>query len=342
MTDYVNVGLVMGDAAGIGSELALKTLTDPALDARVSLTVFGSAENMTTMNGIMGSPVEVVTVDPADIGRNGAADDRRTVRVVECDIAANPDFKWGVADAINGANTVNAIHRALGFAQEGMLDGVVIGPLDKHAMNLGGSKFPDEATLMASITDTPLVKIIPKWNDIFRTSVVGHVRFRDIPDFLTPERIEVSIRALDATMRQFGVVEPRLGVAGLNPHAGEGGEFGDEEIVLLAPLIEKLAATGLRVSGPYPCDTILHRALRGEFEGLVFMYHDQGNLPLKAASFGESVLIYSGLPVPVTGVGHGVAYGRAGQNRADHLNLLMAVNAAAEMAATRRGRPAAG
>lgn len=342
MTDCVNVGLVMGDAAGIGSELAIKVITDPALDGRVSLTVFGSVENMTTMAGLMGNPVKVVAIEPDGMGRNGADDGRRIIRVVECDIAAHPDFKWGVADAINGANTVNAIDRALGSAGKGNLDSVVIGPLDKHAMNLGGSKFPDEATLMASITGAPLVKIIPKWNDIFRTSVVGHVRFRDIPDFLTPERIEASIRVLDETMRQFGVAKPRLGVAGLNPHAGEGGEFGDEEIVLLAPVVEKMAATGIDVSGPYPCDTILHRALRGDFEGLVFMYHDQGNLPLKAASFGESVLIYTGLPVPVTGVGHGVAYGRAGQGRADHKNLLMAVNAAAEMAAAKTGQAVAG
>ncbi len=154
---------------------------------------------------------------------------------------------------------------------------MVIGPLDKKAMKLGGSAFPDEMSLMQSITGSRSVRSVVRWKDIFRCSVVGHVRFRDILENLTPERIEATIRVLGSTMRQLGVRNPRLGVAALNPHAGEGGEFGDEEATLLAPVIRQFTESDLHVSGPYPSDTILHRAMRGEFEGIVFLFHDQGN-----------------------------------------------------------------
>lgn len=326
----------MGDAAGIGPEIALKTIMDPALDERVSLYILGSVDIMSKMNTILGNPVKIVSVAPSEIGGDNAEAAGRVAHVVDCDIASNPAFEWGTADSINGANTINAIRRTFDLHREGRLDGAVIGPLDKKAMKLGGSTFPDEMALMQSLTGSDLVKTVVKWNNIFRSGVVGHVRFRDILSNLTPPKIELTIRWLGNTMQQFGMREPRIGVAALNPHAGEGGEFGDEEMTILAPVIEKFAASELRVSGPYPADTILRRAINGQFEGIVFLYHDQGNIALKAASFGESVMIYGGLPLPVTGVGHGVAYGRAGQGRADHGNLLAAVNAVAEMAALHR------
>lgn len=338
MTERVNIGLVMGDAAGIGPEIALKTVADKSLDDRVSLYILGNVDIMMKMNDILGNPATVVPVAPSQVGEGEPDGGRSVARVVECDIDVNPDFKWGIADGVNGANTVNAIRRAFDYAGEGRLDGIVIGPLDKKALNLGGSKFADEAALMGDMTGSSTVKIIPKWNNIFRSSVVGHVRFSEIVANLTPDRIELSISRLGETMRDFGIENPRIGVAALNPHAGEGGEFGDEEKTILEPAIAKFAGGDLTVTGPFPCDTILTRAMRGEFEGIVFLYHDQGNLPLKAASFGESVLLYTGLPLPVTGVGHGVAYGRAGQGRADHINVLTAVNVAGEMAARRASR----
>lgn len=337
MAARVKVGLVMGDAAGIGPEIALKTIADPALDERIALYVLGSVDIMTKMNQTLGNPVQVSAVAPPELDRVDAAASGKVARVLECDLAPNPNFTWGVADGINGANTIRAIRRLFDLNREGVLDGAVIGPLDKKAMKLGGSTFPDEMALMQSITGSDLVKSVVKWNNIFRSSVVGHVRFSEILANLTPQRIDLTVRWLGGVMQRFGITEPRIGVAAINPHAGEGGEFGDEEITILTPAIERFAKSGLRVTGPYPADTILHRALNGQFEGIVFLYHDQGNIALKAASFGESVMIYGGLPLPVTGVGHGVAYGRAGQGRADHRNLLAAINAAAEMAVLQRG-----
>ena len=333
----VDIGLVMGDAAGIGPEIAIKTITDSALDADVSVIVLGSVPAMETMNGLLGNPVDIVPVAPEAIHAPTPSAARPIVRVIDCDTAPNPAFEWGKANGVNGANTVNAIRRSFEIASEFGLDGIVIGPLDKKAMNLGGSRFPDEMALMQSLTGVELVKNVVKWNNIFRSSVVGHVRFTDIVANLTPEKVERTVTWLAEAMRLFGFEKPRIGVAALNPHAGEGGEFGDEEARILSPVIAKFAGTDLEVSGPYPSDTILNRAINGQFEGIVFLFHDQGNIAQKAASFGEAVLIYRGLPLPVTGVGHGVAYGRAGQGRADHTNLLVSVKAAAEMARMARG-----
>lgn len=341
MTERVNVGLVAGDPAGIGPEIAIKTIIDGGLADGAALYVLGGSEIISKANAVLGNPVEVLSIDASQVGA-ATLSSPGVVRVVECDTVTNPNFAWGVSDGRNGANTLNAIHRAFDLAAEGRLDCVVIGPLGKKALNLGGSQFADETQLMAHLTNSSDVKNVAKWNNIFRTGVVGHVRFRDIVKNLTADRIEKCVKVLADTMREFGAGRPRIGVAALNPHAGEGGEFGDEEITLLAPVVAKFADSDLDVSGPFPSDTILHRAMRGDFEGIVFLYHDQGNIALKAASFGESVLLYTGLPLPVTGVGHGVAYDLAGQGRADHRNLLMAINAAADMAATRRGRAKAG
>ena len=237
-------------------------------------------------------------------------------------------------DPINGANEVAQIERAVELAVAGQVDGVVIAPLNKEAMHQSGFGFPDEITFLGSLADTP-VKTVVTWNDICQTSVTGHVPLREVVDLVTGERIIPAIRRLWDTMGDLGVASPRIGVAGLNPHAGEGGAFGDEEIREIAPAIEAAKEMGIAISGPHPADTIHTRARRGEFTGVVFMYHDQGNTALKSAAFGEGVLMYTGLPFPCAGPTHGSAYDIAGQGKADATSLRRAVELVCQMA--RRG-----
>jgi 4-hydroxythreonine-4-phosphate dehydrogenase len=202
-------------------------------------------------------------------------------------------------------------------------------------MHRAGSDHPDEFSLMAELAQVPRIKGVVKWGSIYRCTVVGHVAFRDILSNLTVDGVVTTIGLLGATIEGFGVAKealgPRIGVAALNPHGGEGGEFGDEEQGVLAPAIEAARQRfPYDISGPFPADTIWNRAVNQSLDGIVYLYHDQGNIAMKAAAFGEGVLIYAGLPYPVMAPGHGTAYEIAGQGRADHLNFSRALDLAIE------------
>ena len=172
------------------------------------------------------------------------------------------------------------------------------------------------------------------WNDIYRSSVTGHVPLRTVADLVTRERVIPVIENLANTMSQLGVASPQIGVAGLNPHAGEGGAFGDEEIREIAPAVATAGQMGIDATGPHPGDTVFVRAMRGDFNGIVFQYHDQGNIGMHSASFGQGSMIYSGLPFPCAGPTHGTAYDLAGQGKADPTSFLQTTKMICKMTAT--------
>jgi 4-hydroxythreonine-4-phosphate dehydrogenase len=328
MNKMPKIGIIMGDAAGIGPEIIIKTLTDLKLRPPCDPLVFGSYEIMSLMNNILGNPAHLVFVETAT--QEKFLPDR--IKVLNCEVEKNRKFKWAVPDEINGRNSVAYIKEGLKMCSKGYVDGLVIGPLNKESMHKAGSTHPDESLLMQEITGVPFVIIVGKWNNIFRCPVIGHVRFRDILANLNKEKIVKTIEYLGKTIELFISSRPRIGVAALNPHAGEGGEFGDEENVILAPAIEESnKKLDYVVSGPYPADTILLRAMRKQIDGIVYLYHDQGNAAVKAAVFGKEVLIYTGLPFCATGPGHGVAYGRAGKGYADPRNFSEALRVCAQL-----------
>ena len=328
------IGLVMGDAAGIGPEIVLKTLSEARVYERCEPLVLGSHEVLSLARQVIGSAQELVSVPTADaIGRAPGQ-----VRVLDCTVERSADLRWGVADACNGRNCMAAIRKAVDLAAAGSLDGVVLAPLNKEAMHLAGSPHADEFGLLAELAGVPKVKAVVKWGDFYRSTVVGHVAFREILARLTVDEIVATIGFLGRTIQRFGVARPQIGLAALNPHAGEGGQFGDEEQTILTPAIARARGKWpLKVTGPYPADTIWHRAVGGPLDGIVYLYHDQGNIGMKAAAFGEATLIYAGLTFCVTSPGHGTAYDIAGQGRADHGNLVEAVDVAIEVWARSAG-----
>ena len=328
------IALAMGDVAGIGPELVIRAVHDTDLTSEADLVILGSPAALELAAGALEERAAVTPVDSVDEARGDATD----IRVLDCDVQPQPQLRWGVEDSINGANEVAQIERAVELAVASQVDGVVIAPLNKEAMHLSGFEFPDEITFLGSLADMP-VKTVVTWNGIYQTSATGHVPLRQVADLVTAERIIPAIKRLWDTMGDLGVASPRIGVAGLNPHAGEGGAFGDEEIRQIAPAIETAREMGIEVSGPHPADTIHTRARRGEFSGVVFMYHDQGNTALKSAAFGEGVLMYTGLPFPCAGPTHGSAYDIAGQGKADATSLTRAIELVCQMA---RGGLAAG
>ena len=320
------IAMVMGDAAGIGPELIIKTLQVKNAAELANHVVIGSMDVMQRAAEIMDQqpsfrPIESI----ADLS---SADDR--IAVLNCELQRNPQLKWGVVDGVNGANSAAYMKKAVELAMVDEIDAVVIAPLNKEAMHLGGINCPDEMAYMGELTNTKIRNII-SWNNIYRMSVTGHVPLRQVPDLLTKERIIPVIEKLSEAMKAMGMTSPKIGVAGLNPHAGEGGAFGDEEIKEIAPAVQSAQGMGIQVSGPHPADTIFLRAIRGEFQGVVFLYHDQGNIAMKTASLGMSALLYSGLPFPCTGPTHGTAYDIAGKAKADPTSFQLATKLAIEL-----------
>lgn len=328
------IGIVMGDPAGIGAEIIIKTLAEASIAGQCDPIILGSSEILDIMNEKLQHPVVLKAVASKNLNGN---QDSNVFKVVDCDVERNNSFRWGVADAINGKNSINAIRKAFQLVEEGLLEGIVIAPLNKESMHKAGLFHPDESAFMRELADVALVKPVVKWKNIFRCTVVGHIPFAKILQHLTVENVLVTIEYLGNTIRQFVPSKPRIGVAGLNPHAGEGGDFGDEESTILSPAIEEgRKRFPFTLSGPYPADTILNRALRNDIDGIVYLFHDQGNIAMKAVGFKEGVLIYSGLPFCVTSPGHGTAYGRAGEGRADHSNLKEALQVCMQLVHSRK------
>lgn len=317
MTDKFRptIGLVMGDAAGIGPEIIIKALAEKTITAQCCPVIIGSLEIMEKISRDLNRKVSFTPVNSCE----GLDYVPETIPVFDCEAVNNPRFCYGVPDSVNGQNAVAYIEKGVELAMAKQLDGIVIAPLCKEAMHKGGMQFPDEISFLADLTKLK-VKTVSKWGEVFVSTVVGHFPFRQISGMVTKDRIIPVITRLADFVSQFRD-SPRIGVAALNPHGGEDGYFGDEEIMQIKPAVEAAKEMGIQVSGPFPADTIFMRARKGEFDGVVFLYHDQGNISVKSSSFGQGVLIYSGLPFPCTGPTHGIAYDIAGKGIADPHSL---------------------
>ncbi|MDD5698532.1 MAG: 4-hydroxythreonine-4-phosphate dehydrogenase PdxA [Victivallaceae bacterium] len=313
MTDKTRpkIGLVMGDAAGIGPEIIIKALGKKEITAQCYPFVIGSLEIMKATSGSLNRKVTFTSLNSFE-ELNSVSE---AIPVFDCEISKNPQFRYGVVDPVNGQNAIAYIEKGVELALSEKIDGITIAPLCKEAMHKGGLQFPDETSFLADLAGIK-VKTLSKWGEVFVSTVVGHVPFRQISGLVTKERIIPVIKNLSDFVSRFKD-SPRIGVAALNPHGGEDGYFGDEEIMEIKPAVEAAKKLGIRVAGPFPADTIFMRARKGEFDGVVFLYHDQGNISVKASSFGQGVLIYSGLPFPCTGPTHGIAYDIAGKDMAD-------------------------
>jgi len=260
------------------------------------------------------------------------------IRVVDTEAGAAPsDIPLGQPSAAAGHVALRGIRRAFELAGAGEAQGIVMAPLTKESIAMTGTGHHSEFEVFSALAGGADVRSAVKWQEIVRMSATGHIAFRDIVSQLTPARIASTARQLAAVMATLGHASPRLAVAALNPHAGEGGVFGDEEQTIIGPAISMLRGEGLDVYGPIPADTVFPRTVKGDFQGIVFLYHDQGNIAMKAVGFGEAVVIYTNLPFPVTSPGHGSALDIAGRGIADPGNLVECVRVAARLAQTKAG-----
>jgi len=319
------VGVTIGDPAGIGPEILLKALADPALYAVSVPVVFGNAEVLRANRRVAGMDMTIRPI--ADVAE--AKGEAGTVDVIEVGSLTLADFTVGAGNAATGAFSGKCLETAIGRAKTGALRSVVMAPVSKQAQNAGGYKFAgfrETANHMAGCDDTILITLGKDYN---LTRVTTHVPLADVPRLCSRDAVLRVIRLTDKGMKAIGLTRPRIGISGLNPHCGEGGLLGREEIEQIIPAIEAARAEGIEALGPYPGDTVFLNMKAGEFDVIISMYHDHGNACIKLVEFGTVFNLLAGAPFPIFTVHHGTAFDIAGKGIAGEKSILHALYAAA-------------
>ena len=330
MNTSAPIALTIGDAAGIGPELSLRIASDPAYMPRQPLLLVGSAELLRRVAEAVGLDVEVQRVDdPADAtARPGIA----------CVLDVPMDARSvtpGQVSAACGQAAVEAIAVSVRLALEGKVAAVCSAPANKEAFNAAGHHFEGQTEIYAHLTNTDSFHTLLIGGPLRVSLVSAHCSMLEAVARVRADRIERILGELHTAMRHhFGVAEPRLGVAGLNPHAGENGIFGTEEIEHVKPALEKCRAAGMNLSGPLAADSLFAAAEAGRYDAVLAMYHDQGTIPLKRYGY---VTYAAGLPIIRTTAGHGTAFDIAWQGKADPSLLARAVNLAGALAQSAAG-----
>lgn len=322
------MAITLGDPAGVGPEIVLKAAADPETFRLCRPLAVGPAAVTTEQARALKLPVEVRAVTEAR-----AAEFRPGLLcVLDTGELSRGDYCWGELSAAAGRAAVTAVERAARLAMAGEVDAVVTAPLNKEAMRMAGVEYPGHTEILGAITGSPSVAmlLVSEKLRVIHNSV--HVSLRGAIERVTEENEYRTIRTAHDGLRRFGFERPRIAVAGLNPHAGEGGLFGDEEIRAIRPAIDRARTEGLEVSGPWPPDTIFWRASHGEFDVVVAQYHDEGHIAIKMHGFEGGVNVTLGLPIIRTSVDHGTAFDIAGRGIARHQSLLAAIQVAAQLA----------
>jgi len=310
----------MGDPAGIGPEIAVKALCGRALPCRVAIV--GDLDILKEAADVCGLQPEFNIIDtPNDA-------DNTSVNVLKNDDTYTPFFTRGTPQASCGRAAYRYIVEAIDLTADGKAAGVVTNPISKESLKLAGINYPGHTEIFADRTNTEDYSMVFLLDGVAVAHVTTHVSLRKAIDMVTTERVLKQIRLLHRSLKRLGIDPPKMAVAGLNPHAGEHGLFGDEEMKEIIPAIEQAKSEGIEIAGPLPPDTAFNRAFKGEFNGVVSMLHDHGFVALKSRDFDHGVNITAGLPIIRTSVGHGTAFDRAWKGAASPTSLLSAIEAA--------------
>lgn len=321
------LALTLGDAAGIGPEIVVKLHT-AGLPA--PCVVYGDAGALRRACVALHAPLSVVELDdvsalPTDAQKAGCLFVRPTQP------ALPDDLPMGRIDARAGQAAYAALCSAIDDAMLGKVSAIVTAPLNKEAMHAAGLDFPGHTEILALRSETPYVAMM-LINDQLRVILATiHIALAEVSPTLTQALELRTIELAQQACQAMGIASPRIGVAGLNPHAGEHGKFGREDLEVIAPAIARAQAKGINASGPWPGDTLFMRARNGEFDICVAQYHDQGLIPIKYLGIDQGVNITVGLPFVRTSVDHGTAFDIAGQGIADPASLRTAFETALKM-----------
>lgn len=336
------LGITMGDPASIGPEITVKALSDPAIYEKCSPIIIGDAAVMEAAVGIVGKDVKINAV--SDVKE--AKFEFGTIDVYDMKLVDMDKLERGVVSAMAGNAAFQYVKKVIELAMNHEVDATVTNALNKEAMNLAGHHYSGHTEIYAEYTGTKKYTMMLAHENLRVVHVSTHVSLREACDRVKKNRVLEVIRIADQACKELGIKEPKIGVAGLNPHSGENGMFGREEIEEITPAIEAAKGEGIIVDGPVPPDTVFSKARGGWYDIVVAMYHDQGHIPLKVVGFVYNqaeqkwdavagVNITLGLPIIRASVDHGTAFDQAGKGVANELSLINAMDYAIRMSAGR-------
>jgi len=310
------IALIPGDPSGIGPELLAKLLAEPGLSEEADVLVIGDRHVLELGQQQAGMKNTFKPIDPrksewlsADSG-SFAFHSTQTISI--------DDVRISEATQSSGASVLNTLNVALDFAKDGIVDAVVFAPFNKQAMHFAGLGHDDELHYMATrLKVNNYISELNTFDGMWTSRVTSHIALKDVAERINEHSIGEAVRLIHGVLCNSGIASPKISVAALNPHAGDGGNFGREEIDVIFPAVQSLQSDGLPVDGPWPSDTVFLKAIAKEIDAVVTMYHDQGQIALKLLGFSRGVTVQGGIPFPVTTPAHGTAFDIAGQGKAN-------------------------
>lgn len=320
------VGITMGDPSGVGPEIICKALADLSHEQRLSVVIIGDLSYLIKADMLLQTGLK--------FGAAYTELPSGTVPVAEIPRTTSEDVKPGTQSAGGGEIAYRCIERSVELCKEHSIDCIVTAPINKAALHMAGHLFDGHTGLLAHLTNASQSFMLLTSEVLSTIHVTTHVSMKEATERITPERVYATIKTGDAHLRHMGVSQPRIAVAGLNPHCGEGGIFGREDIDQILPGVKMAQDDSIDVEGPIPGDTVFFRAVRGEFDLVVAQYHDQGHAPIKLLAFDTAVNVTLGIPIRRTSVDHGTAFDIAWTGKADHHNMLTAIDYALRWSAS--------
>ena len=324
------IAVTFGDASGIGPELVAKLLIRPDVRDAANIVLVGDSWVWAEGQRIAGTDTKVRTIGNWHEARHSDG----APMFLDIQTVAKSDVVPAQVTAAAGKGARLALTACLDAVKRGEIDAICFAPLNKLALKMGGMNSEDELHFFADYFGAK--EYFCEFNTLgtlWTSRISSHIPLAEIPKYVTKERIQAAARLTYQTLQRAGFTQPRVAVAALNPHGGEGGTCGREEIDIIQPAVKELNAEGLPIQGPYPADTIFLKARDGALDGVVTMYHDQGQVAVKLLGFERGVTVAGGLPVPITTPAHGTAFDIAGQGKAKAEAMTQAFLLAAKMAA---------
>lgn len=326
------IAVTMGDPAGIGPEIVLKALADPAIKKACRPLLLGDWGVLERARRGRFKSAKLIRWRPEQ-ELLSMLDHPSGHLVCSLSALSKQESRPGIASKAGGHGAFRYIQVAAKLVLSKVAHGMATAPISKHSLISAGYNYPGHTELLAELTRTPECRMMLMGAKLRVVPVTGHIRFAKVPRSLTRANIQTTLQLTEGGLKNyFGITRPRIAVAALNPHGGEAGIFGDEEIKVIAPAVRHAQRQGIGVSGPYPADSLFHHAARGDYDAVVCMYHDQGLIPLKLHHFYGGVALTLGPPFIRTSVDHGTAYDIAGSGKADASSMKEAILLAARLA----------
>ena len=331
------IAVTMGDPSGIGPEIILKALNDPAIRKAVRPLILGDW-GVLQRTRIKGRRPKLFCWQPGQ-RLLPMLDDSKAFTVCSLSALSARDSRPGVAAKVAGHGTFSYIRVAAKLALSQVADAIATAPLSNNILVDAGYNYPGHTELLGELGGTPECRMMLIGAKLRVVPVTGHIPFAKVPRSLNRDNLQTTFELTYASLKKsFAIARPRIAVAALNPHGGEQGNFGAEEIEIITPAVKAARKRGIPVHGPFPADSLFHHAARGDYDAVVCMYHDQGLIPLKLHHFYGGVALTLGPPFIRTSVDHGTAYDIAGKDKADPTSMVEAILLAARLA-RRSSRP---